>query len=282
MIQPDDIVWMYDISRYNSLSSCEFEKGIKIRGAKYVFHLHDDWFSVRGWDQAAVDRVSLADLAGGLTKGLVSRIEQYSCGANPILLRGPIDVERLAPLQNTVPGSRPKVVWTGNPANLKEIPGAMDVLARVYARQPFNFLVISGSVRPNLDLAIPWQWLPYDGAKESERLTGACAGLAPLENTPYAKCKDVYKVKTYMACGVPPIATAIGNNLEVIRHGKTGYLANSTDEWESKLFELVSNPSMADAMGKVARVDCVSRFSHEAIIPEWITALEANFGQLRN
>jgi len=277
-IQADDIVWMYDISRYASLSYSGFEKRLKSQGAKYVFHLHDDWFSVPGWKEAAIDRVKIADLVGGLTPGIIASIQKHCPLAEPVLLRGPIDVERLQPCSALA--SPPKVIWTGNPANLKEIPGAMNTLAKVYAQVPFVFLVISGSVRPQLDLPIPWEWLPYDPEKEAELISGACAGLAPLQDTPYARCKDVYKVKTYMACGVPTIATGIGNNVEVIEDGKTGYLVNTVQEWQDRLLKLVRYPELARAMGIAAREDCLRQFSHEAVIPEWVASLEAKFGSL--
>lgn len=281
-IRSKDIVWMYDISRYATLTSSRFEECIKQRGAHYIFHLHDDWFSVPGWREAALERARLADVVGGLTLGLVQSIKKNCPFTSPALLRGPIDVDRLYPANKTKFTEQPKVVWTGNPANLKEIPNVRTLLAEVYSQRPFNFTVISGSERPLLDLPIPWSWFPYDALKEAERISGACAGLAPLEDTPYARCKDVYKVKTYMACGVPPIATAIGNNLDVIQDGKTGYLVSTTEEWEARLLELVSNPEKPKMMGAAAREDCVKRFSHAAIIPEWIEVVEAKFGRIRN
>ena len=273
---------MYDIARYAALASIRFEQCIKARGACYIFQLHDDWFSVPGWREAALERARLANVVGGLTPGLVKSIKKNCPFTSPALLRGPIDVDRLCPAQETKLLEQPKVVWTGNPANLKEIPNVRTLLSEVYSQKAFNFTVISGSERPLLDLPIPWSWLPYDSVKEAERISGACAGLAPLEDTPYGRCKDVYKVKTYMACGVPPIATAIGNNLDVIRDGKTGYLVGSTEEWEARLLELVSNPEKSKMMGAAAREDCVNRFSHAAIIPEWIEVVEAKLGPLRN
>jgi glycosyltransferase involved in cell wall biosynthesis len=273
---------MYDISRYGTLSSIQFEKSIKDRGARYVFQLHDDWFSVPGWREAALERVRLADMVGGLTSGLVESIKNNCPFSSPIIMRGAIDVERLYPAQKPNLTQLPKVVWTGNPANLKEIPNVQTLLAEVYSQKPYNLTIISGNERPHIDLPIPWEWLPYDEKREAERISGACAGLAPLEDSPYARCKDVFKVKTYMACGVPPIATAIGNNLDVIRDSKTGYLVTTSKEWETRLYELVSNPTKAHLMGQAARAECVARFSHEAIIPEWIDALENTFGPIRN
>jgi len=277
-IRSKDIVWMYDISRYATLTSIRFEERIKQRGAHYIFHLHDDWFSVPGWREAALKRARLADVVGGLTPGLVKSIKKNCPFTSPALLRGPIDVDRLYPAKETTFPEQAKVVWTGNPANLKEIPNVRTLLAEVYSQRPFNFTVISGSERPLLDLPIPWSWLPYDSLKEAERIGGACAGLAPLEDTPYGRCKDVYKVKTYMACGVPPVATAIGNNFDVIRDGFTGFLVQNSQEWKVRLLELVLNPRIAFSMGQNARKECVERFSHAAVIPEWIEEIESRLG----
>jgi glycosyltransferase involved in cell wall biosynthesis len=278
---PDDLVWTYDLTTYANLKCIILEKNIVNRGGKFIFQLHDDWLALPGHREAALERIAIAALVGGVTKGIVDSIRTYSPEADPHLLRAPIDIDRLQPSNAVAVPSMPKVIWTGNPNNIKEIPGAMDVLASVYKKNRFDFFIISGSVKPGIELPIPWKWLPYDGALEAERISGACAGLAPLEDTLYARGKDVFKVKTYMACGVPPIATALGNNLDVIRDGETGYLVKTAEEWEERLTELVSNPAKARAMGAAARVDCVNRFSHAAIISEWIQTLERHFGDIR-
>lgn len=277
-----DIVWTYETFKFANLTDTSMETHVRRAGAKLVFQLHDDWLSVPGYREAALARFDVANLVGGVTGGILDSIRSCRNNLEPALLRAPIDVERLAPVIEASAGELPKVVWTGNPNNLKEIPGAMEILKRVHARAAFRFLVISGAKRPHLDLPIPWEWLPYDAEREAGRISGACAGLAPLEDTPYARCKDVFKVKTYMACGVPPIATAIGNNLDVIRDDKTGYLVSSSREWEARLLELVSNPEKPKMMGAAAREDCVKRFSHAAIIPEWIEVVEAKLGRIRN
>ncbi len=282
VIRKDDIFWMYSVSALWSLSSSHFEESCLHKGAKFVFHLHDDWLSVSGHREAAIKRLQMADLVGAVTKGIQESVLSLDPGQSVFLLRAPIDIHRLSPPKSVLTKNNlPRVIWTGNPSNLKEIPGAMDVLANVYAKVRFDFQIISGSVKPELSLPIPWSWLPYDADKEAERISGAAAGLAPLEDNQYARCKDVFKVKTYMACGVPPIATAVGNNLEVIRDGETGYLVTTSEEWVARLLELLSNPEKAVAMGAAAREDCVRKFSHEAIIPEWIEVLEARFGRIR-
>jgi len=280
-IRRDDIVWMYDISLYGNIQSLWFEKALKTKGARYIFQLHDNWLSVPGYREAALKRLDLADLVACLTPGLRNAIRGVRPQMDPQILRGPIDVLRLQALDPPEPSSIPKVIWTGNPKNLKEIPNAREMLGRVFAKHPFDFVVISGCRKPALDLTIPWRWFPYDSERESERISGSCAGLAPLEDTAYARCKDVFKVKTYMACGVPPVATAIGNSLEVIRDGETGFLVDSQVAWEERLLELVTSPRRARVMGMAARKQCVEQYSHAAIIPEWIAVLENRFGKIR-
>jgi len=272
---------MYDISLFANLQNTWLEKHIVRSGAKYILQFHDDWLAVPGYDRAAEARIDLASLVGGVTRPLLASIASRTPETPTVLLRAPIDVLRLQALDPPEPSSIPKVIWTGNPKNLKEIPNAREMLGRVFAKHPFDFVVISGCRKPALDLTIPWRWFPYDSERESERISGSCAGLAPLEDTAYARCKDVFKVKTYMACGVPPVATAIGNSLEVIRDGETGFLVDSQVAWEERLLELVTSPRRARVMGMAARKQCVEQYSHAAIIPEWIAVLENRFGKIR-
>ena len=203
-IRPDDVVWVNGPSLPIFDTSCRFERGVIRRGASYVFWVEDDWFSDPYMKQTACARMELADLTVAVTPGLRDRILELYPNKLVIVLEEPIDVDRLDPGQAPIDPDRPSVIWSGRPRAFDKLLKLDNMLGRIYRDIPFRLRIITGSKKPDFPLSIPWEWLPYSREKEAERAAGAVAGLAPLTRTTYDSCKGNYKVKTYMALGVPP------------------------------------------------------------------------------
>ncbi len=275
-IRPGDITWISGPSMpFDTL--CAMEKAIKRRGAFYVFWLEDDHFSVDSLRPVAIPRMKLADLVVAVTPSLENRIHSLFPDSRVITLEEPIDTDRLRPRSLSADRPRPLVVWGGRVWNLKKLLSLNSVLQRVYAEFPFDLRIITDARKPEIPLSIPWEWRPYDRAKEAEYSAGAVAGLAPLEDLPYNQCKGNYKIKTYMAMGVPPLTLPVGYNLHLIRHGETGFMLHSEQEWESTLRLLLKDPSFGAKVGAAARAEIVKRYSYGGLMPVWAKALSHEF-----
>jgi len=100
-------------------------------------------------------------------------------------------------------------------------------------------------------------------------------GMIPLPVNEWNKRKFYMKTAQYMALGIPPVCTPMGSNPEVIEHGRTGFLADTKEEWVEYLSRLVRDSdlrrSMAERAARVAR----ERFSLEANAPKVIEAFRA-------
>jgi len=276
-IEADDVVWINGPSLPIFDADCWFERQVIRRGASYVFWIEDDWFSEPKKRPSAEVRMQLAHLVVTVTPILRDRISRLYPDKSVILLEEPIDVERLTPTEAPKDQPKPLILVGGRPWSLKKLLMLDGVLKRVYQDLPFTLRVITGIKKPELALTIPWEWLPYDRWKEAEYAAGAIAGLAPLEDTLFNSCKGNYKVKTYMALGVPPLTSSIGYNNHLIKHGETGFLLNSEMEWESVLRTLLKDASLAAKIGKSARLDIIKRYSYEALMPIWAEALQRAF-----
>ncbi len=275
-VRPGDVVWLAGASIPFD-TECAMEKELIRRGASYVFWLEDDWFSDDKLRPSAVKRMPLADLVIAVTPTLEKRIRLLFPDSRAITLEEPIDTDRLEP--RSFPGDRhrPLVVWGGRVWNLKKLLSLDAVLKRVYRETPFDLRIITDTRKPELALSIPWEWKPYDRQKEAEYNSGAVAGLGPIENVIYNQCKGNYKIKTYMALGVPPLTSPVGYNLHLIRNGETGFLLNSEEEWESTLRMLLRNPSFAAKVGNAARAEIIKRYSYCGLMPFWAEALSREF-----
>ncbi len=274
-IHPSDILWIFGPALPHDLL-CSFERKQIGKGAHYVFHLMDDWFSVPGMKEIAEARVPLASLVVVPTEPLAARVRSLFPDATVAVLEEPIDVQRLAPPATQANGA-PRIVWCGNPYNQKELPSLKEPLERVYREIRFEFTIISATRPRHLDLNLPWKWCRYDRASEGEMLGGSVAGLAPVEDTPYARCKGSYKVKTYLAAGVPPIGSPVGHQSTMIRHGENGFFASTADEWMEALLQLLRNPELARKMGVQARRDACEKYAYDAVVPTWAGTLKKHF-----
>jgi glycosyltransferase involved in cell wall biosynthesis len=273
----DDVIWINGPSLPITDTECWFEKKVIQRGASYIFWLEDDYFSDPMLKPIAEARMELAHLVVAVTPTLRDRISQLYPDRPVILLEEPIDVERVSPRKAPQDRQQPLVIGGGRPWALKKLTMLNGALERVYRDIPFTLRIITGSKKPDIPLSIPWEWIPYNRWKEAEYASGAVAGLAPLEDTVYNKCKGNYKVKTYMALGVPPLTSPIGYNNHIIRHEETGFLLNSEIEWESVLRELLQDSSFATKIGKAARSYIMEKYSYDVLMPVWAEALKNIF-----
>ena len=92
-------------------------------------------------------------------------------------------------------------------------------------------------------------------------------GLMPQNDTPFNRAKCSFKAIEYMACGIPTIASPVGESHVLIEDGVNGFLADSTKGWFEKMQMLLTHEDMREAMGKSAQKTIRDRYSYEAILP---------------
>lgn len=94
----------------------------------------------------------------------------------------------------------------------------------------------------NIELDIPVQlnwkndsWL-YDKIKHFD------VGVSPLVNHPFNIAKSAFKAKQYLSCGVPVIASDVGENSNFILDKKNGFLVQKPAQFYT-FIDLISNMS---------------------------------------
>ena len=68
------------------------------------------------------------------------------------------------------------------------------------------------------------------------------------------------------ASGIPAVATNIVGNKDIIIHGETGFLANTTEEIEKYLRMLLTDSTLRKRMGMAARAHAMRRFNKEIFL----------------
>ncbi|MBI1296827.1 glycosyltransferase [bacterium] len=101
-------------------------------------------------------------------------------------------------------------------------------------------------------------------------------GLAPLQETPFNRCKSDLKFLDYSAAGVPGIFSAGPVYSPGVEHGVTGWLADSSVEsWRDALLTLLAAPDLrrqiaANAQRHLLQQRTLAQHGHE-----WAAVLEA-------
>jgi glycosyltransferase involved in cell wall biosynthesis len=78
-----------------------------------------------------------------------------------------------------------------------------------------------------------------------------------------------------MALGIPTIMSPVGVNTEIISDGTNGMLATTTEEWVSKLEQLIASAELRKNMGSAAVQTVKDSYSVDAWKEKYVQLLSA-------
>lgn len=170
--------------------------------------------------------------------------------------------------------------WTGTAANIEYLNVLREPLKSLSREFPLELRIIAESDRPLRQLGferegIPTRFIRWSEATEIADLHAFDIGLMPMPDTDWTRYKCGLKILQYMAAGIPAVASPVGVNSEIIRHGVSGWLATSPDEWQFLIRQLLTDPNRRAAVVAAARRTVEERYSIQAQLPRLIACLEA-------
>lgn len=191
--------------------------------------------------------------------------EARAAGANAVEFPTVVDTDRFVP---GAPPSRFRVGWMGSASTtpaLGLVKTALDTLdnaeIRLVGADPKRVNCLRAEVRP-------WSY-----ETEVRELQGFSVGLFPQERDTWTLGKCALKALTYMACGVPCVATPYGAALDILRDGETGLFADSAADW-SEALERTRDPGLRARLGEAARASVETRYSLQTAAPKFKACLE--------
>lgn len=130
----------------------------------------------------------------------------------------------------------------------------------------FKVLVIGDSNFSFENKNIPTEAISWNLENEVKELSRFDIGVYPLPFERWVYGKTGLKALQYMALGIPTIATAVGVNYTIIKHGQNGFLVENNDvqKWVEYILLIMSDINLARQIGKNARKTVVERYSVEA------------------
>jgi glycosyltransferase involved in cell wall biosynthesis len=194
---------------------------------------------------------------------------------NVRILPTPVDTDRYTPSRMPFEGAR-RIGWSGESSNFKYLAPILPALRAVMDRHNDVIFRIVSEIRPRIE-GIPEdriefiQWSPENEVRVLQEMA---IGLMPLEDTPWARGKCSYKMLTYMACGVPVVASPVGMNATVLARGG-GYGPRRWDDWSDALECLLKNESRAAQMSEQGRRAVADHYSLRALAPRLADILES-------
>ena len=183
----------------------------------------------------------------------------------------------LDPIKYAINAKKPDnnldLVWIGSSATRRYLESALPLLERLVSRFPFLRLKIVA------DFDLPSQRLrtltiPWSEKGESEALSSAHIGIAPMPKNSWTLGKCGLKVLQYMAAGLPVVSSPVGVNRDIVEHEITGFLAESPDEWQDSIERLIRNPDLRLAMGKAGQRRITKHYSTDVTFQKMILNLK--------
>ena len=248
----------------------------RLQGLPYVVDYDDAWFHryenhwlspLLGHKIDAVMRVAHIVVAGN--DYLARRARQ--AGARQVeIVPTAIDLERYRDPPAAPRTDRVAVGWIGIPLNAHYLTIVEPALRAVDQLK----LHVVGAPVPGELAGIPAESFAWSEDSEIARISAFDIGIMPLHDTPWERGKCAYKLLQVMAAGRPVIASPVGANAQVVRHGVNGFLADTTEEWTNALRTLASDPALRQRMGAEARRTVQDRYSAAIVAPRLAAILQ--------
>ncbi|MEM7548222.1 MAG: glycosyltransferase [Bacteroidota bacterium] len=151
--------------------------------------------------------------------------------------------------------------WTGTHTTLYYLNQVERTLKNITERQECKLLIIANR-KPNLSLE--FEFIKWSKESEIEDLLKIDIGIMPLTDDQWSEGKCGFKALQYMALGIPTIASPVGVNSTIIDSTSDGYLAESKEEWENALIQLIEDVQLRKAIGLKGREKVESSYSVES------------------
>lgn len=165
-----------------------------------------------------------------------------------------VDAARYAPRNKDMTSRKLVIGWMGSPSTQKYVIDIKDALISVCNDYDAKLMLVGAGANVNTVFSdINVEVLEWDESTEALMIQQMDVGIMPLVDGPWENGKCGYKLIQYMACGVPVIASPVGVNIKIVNESKCGFLADSAEDWELHLRQMLSCLELRTALGNNGR-----------------------------
>jgi glycosyltransferase involved in cell wall biosynthesis len=220
---------------------------------------------------AAVARASDAVLAGN--GWLHDQTRRWASAAFIHVVPTCVDPTRYTPRNGGGPTEGAQLVWIGSSSTLQGLE----------MQRPLLEALGRGAAGLSLKLICDRFWTlehlpvvarPWSEETEAAELASADVGVSWTPDDDWSRGKCGLKVLQYMAAGLPVVANPVGVHVSMVRHGETGFLAETEAQWLESVRQLARDPSLRRRMGRAGRRLVEDEYSVERGAARWLSLLD--------
>jgi L-malate glycosyltransferase len=178
------------------------------------------------------------------------------------------NTQRFIPVRSYDQTETITIGWTGTHSTIPFLDSLQPVLAEVARTRKIKLLVIANREYRMKDVLT--EFIPWKEETEVEDLHRFQIGLYPIPANEWSLGKSSLKALTYMAIGIPFVATAYGTNFRIMQQGVQGFLAKNGKEWVEYLVRLIDDVELRKQMGRAGRETIEDLFSVRANFPKYL------------
>jgi glycosyltransferase involved in cell wall biosynthesis len=165
-----------------------------------------------------------------------------------------------------------QLVWVGSSSTLQGLERHAALLDEVGSRVAgIRLKLICDRTLSLLHLAVDYS--PWSEATEAAEIASADIGVSLIPDDDWSRGKCGLKVLQYMAAGLPVVANPVGVHSAMVRHGETGFLAETAAEWADAIGKLSADPALRQRMGRAGRALVEERYNVSVGARIWLDVL---------
>jgi glycosyltransferase involved in cell wall biosynthesis len=166
--------------------------------------------------------------------------------------------------------------WTGTSGNYSYLYPLNEVFKKLALEYPRLIIKIISEKEPDRSKlsGATFQYVSWNQEHEVEQLAEIDIGVMYLDRKAWADGKCGFKLIQYMALGKPVVASRVSANVDIVKSGENGFLAESDEDWFSALAALIRSQDLRVKMGAKARVTIEQAYSIEHNSPIFLALLD--------
>ncbi len=208
---------------------------------RVIFELDDAYFHDPRYAHWLARLYRRADLVVVSGPHLQEFAERHA--PNVALVPMGIELPEGAPRRSTT-ADRLILGWSGSAGSFADLQAIQPALRAFLEQHPHAQLEVASGQDPVDLLDLPYRFVQLEDGRELEPLARWDIGLVPTQDTPFNRGRCVYKLLQYLAAGVCPLSSVVGDNLGYFLPGWNLMMVAHPDEWAERLTLLANDPHL--------------------------------------
>ena len=217
--------------------------------------------------------------SSGITAGskyIMDYVKKYGAKCT-IKLPTVIDLDLYKTDSNMVDKEKPFVIgWIGSPSSSQYLKLIETPLLKLTDKYNAVVHLIGVDEKIANELTFKKEIIVWNAESENEELKKFDVGVMPLKNGEFEQGKCSFKLIQYMGMCKPVVCSPIGENVNVVKHNQSGYLASTDDDWYEMIETLILHPKVGQEMGLCGRKLIEENYSLQANAPMFLKFLNGN------